>query len=79
MAGLPAVMTKRPEYCHGIGLFRGARDYTVWVKIRCPHGAVYRGKHVTPGKAMEIKLGKRASFQWLEMIAERDMLSSAEN
>ena len=59
-AGLPEVMTKRPEYHQGIGLFRGARDYTVWVKIRCPHGAVSGGKHIAPGKATEIKLGKRA-------------------
>ena len=75
-ADLPEVMTKRPEYCHGIGLFRGARDYTVWVKIRCPHGAVSGGKHIAPGKATEIKLGKRASFDWPEMIAERDRLQA---
>ncbi len=73
---MPPVMTKRPAYCHGIGLFRGARDYTVWVKIRCPHGAVSGGKHIAPGNAIEIKLGKRASFDWPEMIAERDRLQA---
>ncbi len=73
-ARLPDVMAKRPEYLHGIGLFRGARDYTVWVKIRCPHGAVSGGKHIAPGKATEIKLGRRTSFDWAEMIAERDRL-----
>jgi integrase len=75
-AALPTVMTKRPEYRHGIGLFRGARDFTVWVKIRCPHGAVSGGRHIAPGKATEIKLGKRASFCWAEMIAERDRLQA---
>lgn len=75
-AGLPKVMAKRPEYIHGIGLFRGARDYTAWVKIRCPHGSSYRGKHIAPGKATEIRLGKRASFDWPEMIAERDRLQA---
>lgn len=73
-AGLPNLMTKRPEYRHGIGLFRGARDFTVWVKIRCPRGAVWRGRHIVPGEALEIKIGKRASFGWFEMIAERDRL-----
>lgn len=75
-AALPGVMTKRPEYCRGIGLFRGARDYTVWVKIRCPKGAVIGGRYITAGKATEIKLGRRASFDWPDMIAERDRLQS---
>lgn len=75
-AGLPEAMTNRPRYIHGIGLFRGARDYTAWVKIRCPHGAVSGGKHIAPGKATEIKLGNRVSFDWAEMIAERDRLQA---
>ena len=75
-AGLPEVMANRPAYYQSIGLFRGARDYTVWVKIRCPHGAVSGGKHIAPGKATEIKLGRRASFDWGEMIAERDRLQA---
>ena len=75
-ASLPAVMIKRPEYKHGIGLFRGKRDYTVWVKIRCPHGAVSGGKHIAPGRATEIKLGNRASYDWLELITERDRLQA---
>lgn len=75
-AGLPEVMTNRPRYKHGIGLFRGTRDYTAWVKIRCPHGAVSGGKHIPPGGATEIKLGHRASFDWAEMIAERDRLQA---
>lgn len=75
-AGLPEVMTNRPRYKHGIGLFRGARDYTAWVKIRCPHGAISGGKHIAPGKATEIKLGNRVSFDWAEMIAERDRLQA---
>ncbi|MDR3563473.1 MAG: tyrosine-type recombinase/integrase [Negativicutes bacterium] len=70
------MMSKRPLYLHGIGLFRGARDYTVSVKVRCPHGAVYGGRHVAPGQAVEIKLGKRASFGWQELIDERNRLQS---
>lgn len=75
-AALPPTMTKRPEYFRGIGLFRGARDYTVWVKIRCPKGALVRSRHIAPGKATEIKLGKRASFSWGDMLAERDRLQA---
>ena len=75
-AGLPEVMTNRPRYKHSIGLFRGARDYTAWIKIRCPHGAVSGGKHIAPGKATEIKIGHRVSFDWAEMIAERDRLQA---
>ena len=75
-ANLPEVMTKRPEYLHGIGIFRGARDSTAWVKVRCPHGAVVGGRHVPAGKAIEIKVGKRASYEWPELIAERDRLQA---
>lgn len=73
-AGLPNGMTKRPAYLHGIGLFRGSRDFTAWVKVRCPVANMSGGKHIPAGKAVEIKLGKRASFDWPEMIAERDRL-----
>ena len=73
---MPEVMTNRARYKHSIGLYRGARDYTAWVKIRCPHGAVTGGKHIAPGKATEIKLGHRVSFDWAEMIAERDRLQA---
>jgi integrase len=67
-------MTKRPAYCDGIGIFRGATGSTVWVKIRLPRGGMYRGRSVTAGGSVELKLGKRASWDWPKLIAERDRL-----
>lgn len=73
-ADLPAVMAKRPAYCDGIGLFRGATGCTVWIKIRMPLGGVFNGRTVPIGGAVEIKKGKRASWTWQELIEERDRL-----
>lgn len=71
---LPARMSKRPIYCDGIGLFRGAKSFTVWIKIRMPRGGAYKGRHIAPGGALEIKLGNRASWGWAELERERDRL-----
>lgn len=73
-AGLPSVMTKRPLYCDGIGLFRGASSYTVWVKVRLPRGGNYRGRTISPGGSIEHKLGSRSSWEWPQLLAERDRL-----
>ena len=73
-ADLPDIMTKRPAYCDGIGLFKGATACTVWLKIRLPLGGVYNGRTVPIGGAVEIKKGKRASWTWQELIEERDRL-----
>lgn len=73
-ASLPAKMTKRPVYCDGIGLFRGSRSNTVWIKIRLPHGGVYNGRTVPAGGSVEHKAGKRASWTWQQLEAERDRL-----
>ncbi len=73
-SSLPKVMSKRPLYCEGIGLFRGARDFTVWVKIRFPRGGLYRGRSIRPGESVEHKLGKRTSWDWPELVQERDRL-----
>jgi integrase len=73
-ASLPRVMTKRPLYCDGIGLFRGANAYTVWVKIRLPRGGSYKGKSIKPGGSVEHKLGNRTSWDWQQLIIERDRL-----
>lgn len=73
-AGLPGVMAKRPAYCDGIGLFKGATGCTVWLKIRMPLGGVHNGRAVPIGGAVEIKKGKRASWTWQELIEERDRL-----
>ena len=54
---LPVPMTKRPKYLKGIGVFRGARGDTAWIKLRLPHGGHYNGKPHAPGSSLEIKLG----------------------
>ena len=51
LASLPLKMKKRPIYRDQIGLFRGTRKVTVWVKLRLPGGG-----------AKEIKLGDLASW-----------------
>lgn len=73
-AELPDLMTKRPAYKEGIGLFNGATGSTVWLKIRMPLGGVHNGRTVPVGGSVEIKKGKRASWTWQELIEERDRL-----
>ena len=73
-ASLPAVMKKRPAYCDGIGLFRGAKSSTVWIKVRLPHGGIYNGRTIAPGGSIEHKAGQRASWTWQQLEAERDRL-----
>ena len=73
-ASLPKVMEKRPAYCDKIGLFRGQRAFTVWVKVRMARGGDYKGRSYKPGESVEIKLGDRASWEWGELEHERDRL-----
>lgn len=73
-ASLPRVMSKRPLYCDGIGIFKGANSNTVWVKIRLPRGGSYKGKTVKPRGSVEHKLGNRTSWDWQQLIIERDRL-----
>lgn len=67
-------MTKRPAYCDGIGLFKGASGCTVWLKVRMPLGGVYNGRTIPIGGSVEVKKGKRASWTWQELVEERDRL-----
>ena len=67
VASLPTVMTKRPKYIRGIGVFRGKRDETAWIKIRLPHGGTYGGKRYDAGSSLEIKLGNLSSFSWKQL------------
>ena len=69
---LPKVMRNRPKYVNGIGVFRGAKGETVFIKIRLPKGAVYNGKSYKPGSPLEIKLGNRSSFSWKELEEIKD-------
>ncbi len=73
-ASLPERMAKRPQYCDGIGIFKGTHSTTAWVKVRLPRGGTYRGRSIPAGGSIEHKLGKRTSFDWPALIAERDRL-----
>lgn len=73
-ASLPDHMTKRPAYLDSIGIFKGATGSTVWVKIRLPRGGSYRGRTIPAGGSVEHKLGKRSSWDWQELVTERDRL-----
>src|SRR5271154_2809049 len=70
VASLPTVMGKRPRYVNGIGVFRGTRGITAWLKIRLPHGGILSGKHHGPDAAVEIKMGSLDSWSW-EALTER--------
>jgi integrase len=65
-AGLP-LMKKRPKYLGGIGLFRGDRGTSVWLKVTLRNGGLYKGRTHAPGEAVEIKLGARGSWTWEQM------------
>lgn len=60
---LPPKMTKRALYRDQIGLFRGERGVTAWVKIR-----------IGKGQSKEIKLGQLSSWSWEKLEAKRTEL-----
>jgi integrase len=70
LASLPTVMTKRPRYAAGIGLFRGKRGVRVSLKIRLKHDCFYRGRQRKAGMAMEIPLGALSSWTWEQLEAK---------
>jgi integrase len=70
VASLPPVMDKRPRYLHGIGVFRGTRGMTAWLKIRLPYGGTLKGKIYGPNASVEIKVGSLDSWDW-ERLAEK--------
>ena len=74
VASLPAKMAKRPKYLKGIGVFRGARGDTAWLKIGLPQGGRYSGKAYPPGSALEIKMGKLSSWSWEQLVAKHEEL-----
>jgi len=74
LADLPKTGAKRAKYLHGVGVFRGGHGDTAWVKIRIRHGTVFRGRSYPKGGAIEIKLGKLASWPWPQLLAKRDEL-----
>lgn len=74
LAELPKGMEKRPRYLNAIGVFRGAKVITAWIKVRLPHGGIYRGRSYPAGAAIEVKLGNLSSWTWEALEAKRDEL-----
>ena len=72
LASLPKPMTKRPAYLNGIGVFRGERGDTAWIKVRLSRGGTYNGRLVKPGEAVEIKVGQLSSWPWDRLAKEHD-------
>lgn len=69
-ADLPKVMDKRPRYLNGVGVFRGAKGDSAWVKLNLPNGAAFDGKSYPPGGSIEIKLGRLTSWPWEALVAK---------
>ena len=64
VASLPPAMGKRPKYLNGIGVFRGSRGITAWLKIRLPNGGTLKGKTYPASASVEIKVGSLDSWSW---------------
>lgn len=74
LKSLPPLMEKRPKYVNNIGLFKGERGVTCWLKIKMPYGGHYQGKSYKAGSYAEIKVGGLASWDWAQLEAKRDEL-----
>ena len=71
---LPQEVMRRPKYVKGIGVFRGSRGDTAWVKIRLPRGTTLGDKYYPPGSSTEMKLGRLTSWSWEQLERQRDEL-----
>ena len=67
---LPA-STQRPAYLNGIGVSRGVRGDSVWIKVTPIKPITHQGRYYKPGQSIEIRLGKRTSWTWEELERER--------
>jgi hypothetical protein len=65
---------KRPTYVDGIGLFRGERGTTAWIKLTLRRPNIYRGRSYPAGAPVEIKLGSLDSWTWEQLEDERRRL-----
>ena len=74
VASLPTVMEKRPKYVRGIGVFRGTRDTTAWLKIGLPNGGTLKGKTYPLNASVEIKMGNLASWTWEQLLTKHGEL-----
>jgi len=70
VANLPDVMEKRPKYLRGIGVYRGSRQTTAWLKIGLPNGGTLRGKSYPPD-SVKVKVGNLAWWSWERLIDKR--------
>ena len=79
VASLPKLMGKRPKYLNGIGVFRGSRGITAWLKVRLPHGGTLKGKAYPPNSSVEIKVGSLESWTWEQLTDKhRDLQGKAD-
>jgi len=67
-------MAKRPKYLKGIGVFRGSRGDTAWIKIRLPNGGIYKGRTFSAGSNLEIKVGNLKSWSWQQLIDQHALM-----
>jgi integrase len=74
VASLPPALGKRPRYLNGIGVSRGSRGLTAWLKLRLPHGGFLKGKTYAPNASVEIKVGSLNSWSWERLVAKYDEL-----
>ena len=63
----PRSMAKRAKYLHGIGVFRGMRGDTAWIKIRLIHGGLFKGKYYKASDSVEFKVGNLESYSWADL------------
>jgi integrase len=72
-AACPAVI-RRPKYLNRVGIRRGPKGDTIWVKVHLPYGGIWEGNSLSPGTSIEIKLGWASSVTWAEALARRNEL-----
>ena len=74
VASLPLAPANRPRYLNGIGVSRGSRGFTAWLKLRLPHGGFLKGKTYAPNASVEVKVGSLNSWSWERLVAKYDEL-----
>jgi len=74
LASLPPSGTLRPRYANGIGVSRGKRGDTVWLKVRLSKSDTIRGREYEAKAAVELKMGRRNSWTWEQLEAEHRRL-----
>jgi integrase len=67
---------RRAKFHDRIGVRRGPKGDTVWIKVQLTKGGSWKGRRYPPGGALEVKLGWKASTDWGHAIAVRDDLQS---